>query len=321
MSTSSATSAATDSATVSSSTSTVAPVFVNPYATVAVKSHVPISLELRNPNYNKWKAFFRSMCGKFGLLDHLDAAPPANPDAAWEQADCCLCSWLFGSVADDVLDLAMEHNQSAQDLWIAIDNLFQANKEPRAIYPHHEFHSMTQGDLSVADYCQRMKTAADALRDVGHPVTESQLVLNLLRGVNSRFTSTADNIASAPILSSFASARNMLVLKELRNTNSVQVQSETALVAANNAHSNCTGGTCHSSGSGGQQQNRAGGSKNKGKNGGRPGGQNNGSNSFGTSTFSIPAPRQAAPWVCFSPWAGQQQPWRAPSAEILGPYP
>nr|ABA95676.1 retrotransposon protein, putative, unclassified [Oryza sativa Japonica Group] len=215
----------------------------------------------------------------------------------------------------------MEPNQSAQDLWITIDNLFQANKEPRAIYLHHEFHSMTQGDLSVADYCQRMKTVADALHDVGHPVTESQLVLNLLRGVNSRFTSTADNIASAPVLPSFASARNTLVLKELRNANSVQVQSETALVAANNAHSNCTGGTCHSSGSGGQQQNCAGGGnsgKNKGKNGGhnnnrnsggnggggfggRPGGQNNGSNSFGTSTFSAPAPCQAAPWVCFSP--------------------
>lgn len=284
MSTSSATSAATDSATVSSSTSTVAPVFVNPYVTIAVKSHVPISLELRNPNYNKWKAFFRSMCGKFGLLDHLDAAPPANPDAAWEQADCCLRNWLFGSVADDVLDLAMEPDQSARDLWIAIDNLFQANKEPRAIYPHHEFHSMTQGDLSVADYCQRMKTAADALRDVGHPVTESQLVLNLLRGVNSRFTSTADNIASAPVLPSFASARNTLVLKELRNANSVQVQSETALVAANNAHSNCTGGTCHSSGSGGQQQNRAGGGnggKNKGKNGGRNNNRNSGGNGGG----------------------------------------
>ncbi|XP_066167805.1 uncharacterized protein [Oryza sativa Japonica Group] len=284
MSTSSATSAATDSATVSSSTSTVAPVFVNPYATITVKSHVPISLELRNPNYNKWKAFFRSMCGKFGLLDLLDAAPLTNPDATWEQADCYLRNWLFGSVADDVLDLAMEPDQSARDLWIAIDNLFQANKEPRTIYLHHEFHSMTQGDLSVADYCQRMKTAADALRDVSHPVTESQLVLNLLRGVNSRFTSTADNIASAPVLSSFASARNTLVLKELRNANSVQVQSETALVAANSAHSNCTGGTCHSSGSGGQQQNRAGGGnggKNKGKNGGRNNNRNSGGNGGG----------------------------------------
>jgi hypothetical protein len=152
--------------------------------------------------------------------------------------------------------------------------------------------------------------AVDALRDVGHPVTESLLVLNLLRGVNSRFTSTADTIASAPVLSSFTSVRNTLVLKELCNANSVQVQSENALVTANTTYSNCARGTCHSSGSGGQQQSRAGGGTggtNKGKNGGRNnrnsggnggsgfgghhGGQNNGGNSFGTSTFSIPAPR------------------------------
>lgn len=62
--------------------SLLTPVFVNPYVTVAIKTHVPISLELRSPNFNKWKAFFRSICGKFGLLDHLDAARPADPNNA-----------------------------------------------------------------------------------------------------------------------------------------------------------------------------------------------------------------------------------------------
>jgi hypothetical protein len=56
---------------------------------------------------------------------------------------------------------------------VSIDDIFQVNKEPRAIYLSHEFHSMTQGDLPIADYCQKVKTAADALHDVGHPVTES----------------------------------------------------------------------------------------------------------------------------------------------------
>jgi hypothetical protein len=38
------------------------------YATINIQSHVPIKLELRSPNYTKWKAFFESLCGKFGLL-------------------------------------------------------------------------------------------------------------------------------------------------------------------------------------------------------------------------------------------------------------
>uniref|UniRef100_J3MVH8 Integrase catalytic domain-containing protein n=1 Tax=Oryza brachyantha TaxID=4533 RepID=J3MVH8_ORYBR len=138
-----ATSAATTTPLAPPSSNTVATIFINPYATVSVKTHVPISLELHHPNFNKWKTF-RSMCGKFGLLDHLDAVPPANPDASWEQAEFCIRSWLFGSVSDDVLDLAMEPDQTARALWLAIDNLFQANKQPRAMFLHHEFHSMIQ---------------------------------------------------------------------------------------------------------------------------------------------------------------------------------
>jgi hypothetical protein len=41
-----------------------------------------------------------------------------------------------------------------------------------------------------------MKIAADALRDVGHPVSEANLVVNLLHGINPRFSTTADLIAS-----------------------------------------------------------------------------------------------------------------------------
>uniref|UniRef100_J3LC66 Uncharacterized protein n=1 Tax=Oryza brachyantha TaxID=4533 RepID=J3LC66_ORYBR len=52
-----------------------------PYATIAIKSHVSITLELKNPNFKKWKAF-RSMCGKFGLLDDT-LSPQETVDPGW----------------------------------------------------------------------------------------------------------------------------------------------------------------------------------------------------------------------------------------------
>jgi len=53
-------------------------VFINPYASVNVKTHVPIELDLRLPNYNKWNALFTAMCGKFGLLGHIDGTIAAR---------------------------------------------------------------------------------------------------------------------------------------------------------------------------------------------------------------------------------------------------
>ncbi|XP_012702282.1 uncharacterized protein LOC105914575 [Setaria italica] len=161
------------------------PLFINPYATVVVMSHVPMTLELKNSNFNKWSSFFRSMCGMLGLLAHIDGtAPTYRTDPTWEQADCCIRSWLFGSVSDAVLDLAMDGTDQTSD-------------------------------FSINDYYHRMKIATDALRNVGQPVSEPTLVLNLLRGLTKPYSTTADNIATNSDLT-FAAARNQLLLKELR---------------------------------------------------------------------------------------------------------
>jgi hypothetical protein len=70
-----------------------------------------------------------------------------------------------------------------------------------------------------------MKTIADALKDVGHAVSPSQLILNLLHSLNPRFSSTANNIANTSPLLDFNTTRQKLVLKELRLANEGMVSS------------------------------------------------------------------------------------------------
>ena len=132
--------------------SVAAPLFAA-YASVNVKQHVPIALSLERPNYSKWKAFFTALCGKYGLLDHIDGTEAARPaEPLWSQPDACIRGWMYGSVDDAVLDLAMEPEQDARALWVSIEALFQANKESRAVVLEQEFHNLSQGDLSVDAY-------------------------------------------------------------------------------------------------------------------------------------------------------------------------
>ncbi|XP_025813120.1 uncharacterized protein LOC112890445 [Panicum hallii] len=123
-----------------------------------------------------------------------------------------------------------------------ISNHFQSNRVPRVIYLSHAFHTMTQGDLSISDYGQEMKKAADALRDVGQPIPEDTLVLNLLRGLNPRFLSSVDYIAGMNL--DFAGALNQLAIKELRLANTNKVAASTALIASTNPS---YGSSCRSS--------------------------------------------------------------------------
>ena len=271
-----------------------------------MKHHVPITLELAHPNYNKWAAFFTSLCGKFYLGSHVDGSlAPAPTDASWVAADCDVRGWIYRSVADDVLDLAMAPEQTARDLWVAIADLFQANKVPRAVFLAEQFHSMTQGDLSIDQFYQRMKQTADSLRDVGHTILASQLVLNLLRGLNRRYSSTADDIVNKDVLPSFAAAHNMLVLKELRLANESKVQTGAALLAGPPSSSTCTNASCRSSNSGSPAappQQHAG---NSGSGGGGSGGGRHGNSQQQQQAggHRQQAAQPAGPWFCFSPAA------------------
>jgi len=136
----------------------LAPSFFATYAAVNVKEHVPIVLSLKRPNFNKWMAFFTALCAMYGLLGHIDGTLPAHPaDSTWSQPDACIHGWMYSSVDYPILDLAIDDaDHDARALYVSIEALFQANKEPRTVVLGREFHSMFQGDLFVDAYAQKL---------------------------------------------------------------------------------------------------------------------------------------------------------------------
>ncbi|XP_062197323.1 uncharacterized protein LOC133900219 [Phragmites australis] len=182
------------------STTNVVSTAISPSSTsfnvVNVKTHVPITLNLAVSNYTKWSQFFTTMCGKFGLLHHIDGFAPMPADPSWVQADYAVLSWLFGSISDDVLDVTMEPDQNTRNLWVAIE---------------------------VSAYCQRLKQLANSLHDIGHPISNSQLVLNLLSGLALRFSHQADILAGKDPFPSFVSARTSLLLAKMQATHASSI--------------------------------------------------------------------------------------------------
>ena len=174
---------------------------------------------------------------------------------------------------------------------------------------------MVQGDLKINDYCKQMKELVDALKYVGHPVSEPQLVLNLLRGLNPEFSNTADHIAEQDPFPSFTKARGILVLKEMRNANSAAVAAKTALLANPSCGpSGCLGGSSAPAPIGGSFQPRP----PAPQQGARPPATSSGSNnrrnnnrrcnSGGGGGNGGQRPQQSGgnpggPWICLNPWA------------------
>ncbi|XP_062206123.1 uncharacterized protein LOC133908006 [Phragmites australis] len=149
------------------------------------------------------------MCGKFSLLAHIDGIAPSQPnDPTWVQTDYFILSWMYGLVAADVLDATMEPNQGARNLWVAIEEQFH-NKEQRATYVSNQFHTLVQGDMTISDYFQRLMLIIDSLRDLSYGVTDPQLILNMIHGLDPRFSNQADLLGAKDLFPTF-SARSTL---------------------------------------------------------------------------------------------------------------
>jgi hypothetical protein len=220
-------------------------------------------------------------------------------------------------MAMDLIDLVMPTSTAADapvatanTVWLAVHGLFNDNKKTREVYLAEEFRNVKQGDLSVGDYLNRQKAAADALAEVGAPVSDSDLVTNVIKGLDERFDSVTD---IAPLLTpfpTFLNFRKMLLLQEMKVARRAANTSASAFVAKVPAPPPPAGGSPPPSMSGGQQwganPHHGGYDKNKGKN-------------------KVYKPAAAPPTPTpYNPWTGAIQMWPMPqpvSHGILGPRP
>ncbi|XP_039815175.1 uncharacterized protein LOC120678083 [Panicum virgatum] len=263
---------------------------------INIRSHIPITLGLKESNYSQWRCYFDSVLGKFGLAPHVFSPPPLDEhDAEWILNDHSVVNWLQTTVHTEVFNLIYQ---------------------PRA--------SAFTGDLSIDDYCGQLKHLADILRDLGHPVSEPSQVLNLLRGLNPRYRHLKPIVTSKSPPHTFASARSFLLLEELCDKHDDKVASGQAYAAGHGTSSNNSTNT----GNGGNSRNRSQrdkhrGANNSGSNSGGAQGTRNAGASGGQPQSGSPQP---LPWAAgYNPWTGLVQAWpmpfRTPGAGVLGLRP
>ena len=124
--------------------------------------------------------------------------------------------WIYGTISDSIIDTVLKKNATARDLWLSIENLFRDNKEARALQLENDLRTLVIGDLSVHEYCQKMKTTADLLANIDAHVTERALVSHLLKGLSEKFDSIINVIQHKSPFPTLLEARSMLQMEETR---------------------------------------------------------------------------------------------------------
>ncbi|XP_048625567.1 uncharacterized protein LOC106411960 [Brassica napus] len=255
--------------------------------------------------------------------------------------------WIYGTISSSLLDTVLKTRCSARDLWVTIENLLHDNKEARAIQLENELRSLTIGDMSVHEYCQKLKTTTDLLANIDSPVTYRAVVMHMLNGLSEKFDNIHNVIKHRSPFPSFYVARSMLIMEEDRinkHTKSTSPQVLHACSTQGNVPPGQTSNYVNNCGDQHQQyyqgnsrnnQNRERGRGRSNNYRGRGRNQNNWNNQSNWTQQPVSWQPQPPPqfWQQQN-WNQNQQQWRpapgpmayqitaspSPNAGILGPY-
>ena len=86
--------------------------------------------------------------------------------------------------------------------------------------------------MTVGEYCVRLKRLADTLYDCGAAVSDTALVINTLRGLNNKFSHVIAVLTTMKPPPTFLYTKSYLLQEEHRIKHSLQMEAQTALLAA-----------------------------------------------------------------------------------------
>ncbi|XP_020146940.1 uncharacterized protein [Aegilops tauschii subsp. strangulata] len=146
------------------------------YAT-SIKTFIPVTLDLHDSNYAKWRELFLVALGRYGLSNHvLSKNTPSDTSLTsdWGRDDFTVLSWIYASISLELFDIIMKPGSITKQVWDTIANMFRDNKKSRALALDAKFCNTTQGDMTISAYRAKLKTLSDALDDVKQPAPDPE---------------------------------------------------------------------------------------------------------------------------------------------------
>ncbi|XP_021980699.1 uncharacterized protein LOC110876847 [Helianthus annuus] len=151
--------------------------------------------------------------------------------------------WIYGTISNDLLHTILKPNSTAYEAWTTLESIFHDNKSSRAIQLRHSFSNTRLDDYpNISAYCQALKVLADQLSNVGAPVDDVSLVLQLISGLNEQYEGIATILQHQDPLPSFYTARSQLVLVESRKKEQALHAAKTAGTTLNITTTKAAGG-------------------------------------------------------------------------------
>ncbi|XP_048494781.1 uncharacterized protein LOC125494929 [Beta vulgaris subsp. vulgaris] len=120
---------------------------------------------MENVQYATWAELFKVHARSHRVLHHIlppktptETVPTASDTEMWATLDATVLQWIYSTISTDLLHTIIEPDATAMDAWNRLRDIFQNNKNSRAVALEQEFSHLSMEDFStVSAYCQRIK--------------------------------------------------------------------------------------------------------------------------------------------------------------------
>ncbi|XP_076904997.1 uncharacterized protein LOC143560609 [Bidens hawaiensis] len=298
------------------------------------------TLDGKKVTYSSWVKLFKLHARAYKVLNRIDGSetPPETDStySAWSELDALILQWIFSTLSDDLLPRVLDTDLTARSAWLKTQEFFINNIHARAVTLETKFTNTALSSCSsFDDYCQTLKDIAEQLRDLDQPVSESRLVIQMVRGLPIEYDTIAAIInQSKP---TWDVARGMIEYEQNRKSARSNNNHDTVLLHSGAPPSTDSVRSPYPNGYRGKHYDPAKAARGRGQaaRGGRQMGSrptvsnagrgpnsntNGGPNSWGQTQFHQPNmgfSQQAQPTVGFSQQPYTQTPWTPPPT----PYP
>jgi hypothetical protein len=173
-------------------------------------------LDLSFTHYAWWRDNVVLTLGRYSLSNHvlMDTTYVGVP--SWDMMDSVVKPWIYDTIFPDLQDVTRQRGHTTCHAWLASENHFLGNHKTCTLHIDATFQSFAQGDISINDYCQKMKGFTSSLTDLGVDITDHVLMLNVLHGLNKNFEHLCTIFMHATSFPSFQKVLNDLCLEEIQ---------------------------------------------------------------------------------------------------------
>uniref|UniRef100_A0ACD5T832 Uncharacterized protein n=1 Tax=Avena sativa TaxID=4498 RepID=A0ACD5T832_AVESA len=199
---------------------------------VSIQNYVKYTVDSSGKNFTRWRKFILFLLQLYKARDHVEnAAAYASADADWRQIDGHIVLWFYATVSKALQDLILDPDSTAFVAWERLHTFFYDNREGHAMHLNMELRDTRRGDLPVDEYCRRLKYIADQLDEVGAPISDRALTMQMIDGLGSKFKMQTAIFHNMVPLPTFAQAHSRLQLAERSMDREARTSDTQALVA------------------------------------------------------------------------------------------